>query len=235
MGLTAVDGGLESEATVRIEPKAVTLAFSTSPGGLALTLNGTQSVGTPAIPTNQATFIVGSGLAIVAPSPQTLGGIQRTFTSWSDGSTSATRNLVAPASPWPSPLRANFVATSADVSIRQTGTLTSSGGGITWRVYAKNATGGLTATGLRVKVQLPGKLGVPIVLEAAGWSCRYKPAKDRLVCDARRSLPAWKSLIRFRTPIEGSGAQAKNVATVSSATRDVATANNTATTVVILP
>ena len=232
--LTATADGLESDATVRIEPKAVTLGFSTTPTGLALTINGTPKSGTLAAPTIPATFIVGSAFQVVA-STQVLNGLRRTFSRWSDGSTSASRTLVAPATPWATPLGATFVTTSADLSVQQTGALTSSGGGIKWRVTARNAAGALSASSVRVKVDLPGKLGPPVVLEAAGWSCRYKPAKHRLVCDRSSLAGGASSLITFRTPIERFGAQAKNVASISSATLDVATGNNTVSTVVILP
>ncbi len=232
--LTAMHNGSSSSTSVRIEPKTVALGFSTTPTGLALVINGTAYRGTSAAPTISGTFIVGSQTTVTAPTPQVLGGLQRSFTSWSDGSTSASRTITAPATPWPSPLGATFVVTSADLSVKQTGVLSSTGRSIAWKVVALNAPGGLRATDVRVRVDLPAKLGTP-TFDAPGWSCRFRGAIDRIVCD-RSSLAAGdRSPIRFTTVIERDGAQAKSVASVSSATKDVAPANDSVTTVVLLP
>ena len=234
IGLAAVSAGLESEATVRVEPKSVTLGFTTSPNRLRLAINESSLRGTSGAPTISPTFIVGSTIGLVAPSPQVLDGIERTFDRWTDGSVAASRNLVAPASPWASPLGAVFRSSSADLSLVQTGTLSSTGRSIGWKVVVRNAAGGKRANDVRVRVDLPAKLGSP-TFDAPGWSCRYRPLKHRVVCD-RPSLAAGdKAVIRFRTPLIGDGAKAMNVAWVASDTKDVSRANDRDTTVVQLP
>ena len=90
--LTATDsGGLSSTASVRLDPRTVVLSFQTNPGGLQLSVNG--SLATAAF---TRTVIVGSRNSISAPSPQTKGGKQQLFTSWSDGG-AGTHDVVAPA------------------------------------------------------------------------------------------------------------------------------------------
>jgi glucose/arabinose dehydrogenase len=78
--LTATDsGGLTDTKTIRLDPKTVSLTLSSSPGGFALTLNGTQL---PAPFTR--TVIQGSTNTISAPSPQTKAKKPWQFNSWSD-------------------------------------------------------------------------------------------------------------------------------------------------------
>lgn len=90
--LTANDsGGLTDTKSVRLEPKTVELSFRTNPRGLQLTV-GSASGTTPF----SRTVIVGSSNSISAPSPQTLGGTNYQFASWSDGE-AQTHNIVAPA------------------------------------------------------------------------------------------------------------------------------------------
>ncbi len=92
LSLTATDaGGLSSTASVRLLPKTSTLSFQTTPAGLSLTFNGTNAA-TP----YTRTVIVGSRNSVSAPSPQTAKGKQY-FRSWSDGVTTASRTIVAPA------------------------------------------------------------------------------------------------------------------------------------------
>ena len=92
--LTATDsGGLKDTKTLRLDPRIVTLTFQTTPGGLRLAVNGTQS--TSAF---TRTVIVGSSNTVSAVTPQTKGKQTYTFTSWSDSSTApATRTITAPA------------------------------------------------------------------------------------------------------------------------------------------
>jgi hypothetical protein len=232
--LTATHSGVSSATTVRIEPKTVALGFTTSPTGLALVLNGTAYRGTAAAPTITGTFIIGSQTSVSAATPQILNGLQRSFSRWSDGSTNASRTIKAPATPWTTPLGATFTVTSADLSVRQTGVLSSTRRSIAWKVVALNATGGLRATDVRVRVDLPAKLGTP-TFDAPGWSCRFRSAIDRVVCDRDALAAGDRSAIRFTTVINRYGSKATNVAWISSATRDVATANNSVTTVVLLP
>jgi PKD domain len=78
--LTATDsGGLSDTQTIALDPKTVTLSFSSSPSGLQLTLNGTAFT-TPF--TKQV--ILNSANGVAAPTPQTLSGSTYDFSSWSD-------------------------------------------------------------------------------------------------------------------------------------------------------
>ena len=79
--LTAVDsGGLQDTQVMRLDPATVELTLRSQPVGLELALGGT----TATAPFTRR-VIKGSTNSISAPSPQTLGGIPRVFTSWSDG------------------------------------------------------------------------------------------------------------------------------------------------------
>ena len=89
--LTATDsGGLTDTKSVRLDPKTVALTFQSEPAGLQLTV-GSSSGTTPFT----RTVIVGSKNSVSAPSPQTLGGINYSFASWSDGGAQS-HDIVAP-------------------------------------------------------------------------------------------------------------------------------------------
>ncbi len=78
--LTATDaGGLQSSASVLLQPQTVDLTFQTSPPGLRLTVNAAAAT-TPFA----RTVIVGSANSIGAPTPQMMEGVHQ-FTAWSDG------------------------------------------------------------------------------------------------------------------------------------------------------
>jgi uncharacterized repeat protein (TIGR01451 family) len=90
--LVATDaGGLTNTKSVLLNPKTVVLGFESTPAGLQLAVNDSQS----AAPFTR-TVIVGSVNTVSAPSPQTLGGSTYTFFSWSDGG-AASHNITAPA------------------------------------------------------------------------------------------------------------------------------------------
>jgi len=92
--LTATDsGGLTGSTTVRLDPKTVTLTFTSDPSKAQLTFNGASSA-----TTFTRTVIVGSSNTIGAPSGQRVRGKTWNFSSWSDGG-AQTHNIVAPASP----------------------------------------------------------------------------------------------------------------------------------------
>jgi glucose/arabinose dehydrogenase/PKD repeat protein len=89
--LTATDsGGLTDTKTIRLDPKTVTLTFSSIPGGLRLAVGGTE--GTASF---TRTVIQGSTNTISAVSPQTKGKRSYAFTSWSDGG-AQTHTITAP-------------------------------------------------------------------------------------------------------------------------------------------
>lgn len=90
--LTATDsGGLSTTVVRRLDPRMVTLTFSSVPGGMTLTV-GTSS--------SRATFtrsvVVGSSNTVSAVSPQLKGNKQYAFATWSDGG-AQTHTIVAPA------------------------------------------------------------------------------------------------------------------------------------------
>ena len=91
--LTATDsGGLSDTESLRLDPKTVSITLNSSPGGFALTLNGSQL---PAPFTR--TVIQGSANTISAPSPQIKGKKSWQFQSWSDGG-AQTHVVTAPSS-----------------------------------------------------------------------------------------------------------------------------------------
>jgi PKD repeat protein len=90
--LTATDsGGLTGTRTLRLDPRTVVLSFQTTPGGLELAVNGTQSTAT-----FTRTVIVGSTNTVSAITPQPKGGKSYSFASWSDDG-AQTHTIVAPA------------------------------------------------------------------------------------------------------------------------------------------
>jgi PKD repeat protein len=90
--LTAKDsGGLQDTESLQLDPRTVVLTFATTPGGLRLTVNGSQGTAT-----FTRTVIIGSSNSISAITPQTKSKRTYTFSSWSDGG-AQTHNIVAPA------------------------------------------------------------------------------------------------------------------------------------------
>ena len=90
--LTATDsGGLTTTVTRRLDPRTVVLSFQTNPGAMRIVVNGVEATAT-----FSRTVIVGSSNTVTAVSPQTKGGKQYVFSSWSDGG-AQTHTVVAPA------------------------------------------------------------------------------------------------------------------------------------------
>ncbi|WP_318306930.1 PQQ-dependent sugar dehydrogenase [Amycolatopsis solani] len=101
--LTATDStGRTGSKTIDLQPKTVTLNFTSSPSQAMLTVGGTQQR-TPF----SRTVIAGSVNSISANSPQNLppANLKYAFTSWAHGG-ARTQNVVAP--PTPATYRANF-------------------------------------------------------------------------------------------------------------------------------
>ncbi|MGI8686027.1 MAG: PQQ-dependent sugar dehydrogenase [Acidimicrobiales bacterium] len=91
--LTATDaGGLTDTKNVLMYPRTVPLTFQSSPSGLQVAV-GSSAAATPFT----RTVIIGSTNSVSASSPQTLGGTQYVFSSWSDGG-AQTHAVVAPSS-----------------------------------------------------------------------------------------------------------------------------------------
>jgi Concanavalin A-like lectin/glucanases superfamily len=92
--LTATDsGGQSDDDSVELQPQTVDLTFASAPSGLQLVV-GSASETTPFT----RTVIVGSLNSISATTPQSQGGTEYGFSSWSDGG-AQTHNIVAPAAP----------------------------------------------------------------------------------------------------------------------------------------
>jgi cysteine-rich repeat protein len=90
--LTATDsGGLQTTVSRSLFPATVVVHLDSAPPGLALAI-GSEVAATPF----QRTVIVGSAQSISAPAPQSLGGSDYLFASWSDGG-AQTHTVVAPA------------------------------------------------------------------------------------------------------------------------------------------
>lgn len=79
--LTARDpGGASDTGRVRIDPRTVQLTFTSAPAGLQVVAGG-DAAATPIT----RTVIVGNPVGVSAPSPQQVGGVTHTFSSWSHG------------------------------------------------------------------------------------------------------------------------------------------------------
>jgi chitodextrinase len=88
--LTATDSDGNSDTdSVELQPQTVSLSFATQPTGLQLVV-GSTSQATPFT----RTVIAGSSNSVSATTPQSQGGRQYTFSSWSDGG-AQTHNVVA--------------------------------------------------------------------------------------------------------------------------------------------
>jgi glucose/arabinose dehydrogenase/chitodextrinase len=88
--LTVTDaGGLSDTETLQLDPRTVDLSFDSAPSGLQLTVGSTSST-TPFT----RTVIEGSSNSITAPTPQSLGGTNYGWVSWSDGG-ARSHNVVA--------------------------------------------------------------------------------------------------------------------------------------------
>src|SRR5262249_374166 len=83
-------GGLTGTTSVSVNPRTVTLTFTTNPAGLQLAV-GSASQTTPFT----VTVIQGSTNSVNAASPQALGSLTYSFGSWSDGG-AASHLITAP-------------------------------------------------------------------------------------------------------------------------------------------
>jgi PKD repeat protein len=92
LSLTAKDsGGLTNTKVLRLDPKTVALTFQSTPGGLQLTVNGTQAKSS-----FSRTVIIGSTNTVSAITPQQKGPKNYAFVSWSDGG-GQSHTIIAPA------------------------------------------------------------------------------------------------------------------------------------------
>ncbi len=123
--LTATDSaGASASTTLRLDPKTVVLSIRTSTPGLAVVVAGVSQV-TP----YDHTAIRGGVVSLTAPSPQTVGGVTYTFSSWSDGG--AASHVVSAAA------AATFTATytsSAPPPVSYVNTVTADAPVVWWRL-----------------------------------------------------------------------------------------------------
>jgi PKD repeat protein len=92
--LTATDSeGLSGSSSVRLDPRTVTLSFTSNPSKAKLTVGGVTGT-----TTFTRTVIVGSSVSISAVTPQRIRGKDHVFSSWSDGG-AQTHTIVAPSGP----------------------------------------------------------------------------------------------------------------------------------------
>ena len=95
--LTATDsGGLTGEDEVSIQPETVVLTLASAPLGAQVQAGVEGALDTFTAPV-EITAIVGGSLTIGVPSPQAIGGVNYTFSTWSDGGAQS-HAITAPAS-----------------------------------------------------------------------------------------------------------------------------------------
>lgn len=188
--LTATDSaGARASTSVRLDPRPVNITLASDPSGLQLAMFS-GVVTTPAT----RTVIVGSTNGIGAPSPQTLGGSDYEFVSWSDGGAAA-HNVPAAATPVtytatyravPSGLVAAYSfdqgsgGIAADASGRgHTGTLS---GGATWTAAGRHG-GAVSLDGATGMVTVPDAADLRLsgALTAEAWVRPSSVARRRTV------------------------------------------------------
>src|SRR4029453_17502432 len=149
--LTATDaGGLTDTKTLRLDPRTVDLTFQSSPSSLQLVV-GSSSSTTPFT----RTVIEGSNNSISAPSPQTLGGTDYAWASWSDGGAQSHNVIATPAATYTAAYQALPPAQSANLTLAKTGAM--SGPNAVWNLSVSNQ-GPNAAQNVVVTDVLPSRL-----------------------------------------------------------------------------
>jgi uncharacterized repeat protein (TIGR01451 family) len=218
--LTATDSqGLTNVASVNLNPQTASLNFLSSPAGLQLTVGTSAPQATPFT----QTVIVNSVNSVQATSPQgSLPNIWE-FSSWSDGG-AQNHNITAPAGT--SSYTATY-ATHADLAIGVTPSPEPVGAGatLTYTLNVSNA-GPSQAGSVSVTDTLPA--GTAFVSAAGtGWTCS---GTGPVTCTMPSLGIAAAAPITLTVTAPAEGGAILNSATVSSATNDPATGNNTAAT-----
>jgi uncharacterized repeat protein (TIGR01451 family) len=165
------------------------------------------------------TVIEGSNNSVSALSPQTLGGTDYAWSSWSDEGTQP-HNILASAS---ATYTAAYQAVqSADLVVAKTGALN---GVATWTLSVSNQGPG-AAEGVAVTDTLPSRVSY---VSAPG--CTYNPSTRTVHCNAGSLAQSGTASFTITTtaPNKGNG-WVINTGQVSSSTPDPNTANNTAGT-----
>jgi uncharacterized repeat protein (TIGR01451 family) len=212
--LTATDaGGLTATETLRLDPRTVELSFQSSPSGLQLTV-GSSSSPTPFT----RTVIEGSNNTISAPTPQTLGGTDYGWVSWSDGGAQS-HNITASAAA--AYTAAYQVVTSANLALTKSGALN---GNAVWTLRVDNL-GPSAAQDVVVTDTLPSRLS----FDSATPGCTYNGSTRIVRCAVASLGQSTSASFTITTSITGKGGGwITNTAQVSSSTPDPSTANNTA-------
>ncbi len=216
--LTATDAqGLTGTASVDLYPQTTSLNFLTSPPGLSLTV-GTSPPQTA--PFTQ-TVIVGSVNAVQATSPQGAYPNVWDFVSWSDGG-AQNHNITAPAEA--SSYTAAY-ATHADLSIAASAAPEPVGAGAALvDTFSVANAGPSQANNVSVAVTLPSGAAF-VSAGGSGWSCS---GSGPVTCGLA-SLgigPAAPLVVNLTAPAEAGVITGS--ASVSSATADLVTVNNSA-------
>ena len=217
--LTATDSAhLSSTVSVFLYPRTVSLTFQSSPTGLLLVAGTTVGV-TPF----SRTVIVGSQTEVVAPSPQTSGGVPFTFASWSDGG-AADHEVVAGASP--ATILATYLA--ADLSLQAAAAPSACvGSAITWTLSTSNA-GPTAAIGLSIAAPLPSGASLAS-WSGDGWSCS---GPTNVVCTRARLDPGAAPDVVLTVTAPSVVGDILLAASVSSPTSDPDQSNNGASVTV---
>jgi uncharacterized repeat protein (TIGR01451 family) len=216
--LTATDaGGLTDTKTLQLDPRTVVLTFQSSPAGLQLVV-GSSSSATPFT----RTVIEGSNNSISAPSPQTLGGTDYAWASWSDGGAQSHNVIANAATMYTAAYQALPPAQSANLALAKTGAM--SGQNAVWTLSLSNQ-GPNAAQNVVLTDVLPSRLSL---VSAPG--CTYTSSTRTVRCELASLAQGGAASFTITTSVTGKGnGWITNTAQASSSTPDPNTANNTAT------
>jgi uncharacterized repeat protein (TIGR01451 family) len=216
--LTATDaGGLSDAKSLQLDPRTVVLTFQSSPSGLQLVV-GSSSSATPFT----RTVIEGSNNSISALSPQTLGGTDYAWSSWSDGGAQSHNVVANAAATYTAAFQALPPAQSANLALAKTGAM--SGGNAVWNLSVGNQ-GPNSAQNVVVTDVLPSRVSF---VSAPG--CTYTGSTRTVRCELASLAQGGAASFTITTSVSGKGnGWITNTAQVSSSTPDPNTANNTAT------
>jgi uncharacterized repeat protein (TIGR01451 family) len=166
--------------------------------------------------------IEGSNNSISAPSPQTLGGTDYAWSSWSDGGAQSHNVIAKAAAAYTAAFQALPPAQSANVALAKSAAL--SGGDAVWNLSVSNL-GPNAAQTVVVTDVLPSRLSF---VSAPG--CTYTGSTRTVRCDLASLAQGGAASFTLTTSISAKGnGWITNTAQVSSSTPDPNTANNTAT------
>ena len=218
--LTATDSqGLQSTASVNVNPQTVDLTLQSAPAGLQLTA-GTTTAAAPFL----KTVIVNSQTGLDAPSPQGAFPDVYDFSSWSDGGAQS-HTVVAGAAP------VTYTATYAIHADLSVGVLAApepvgAGATLTYTLSVANA-GPSQASSLTLTDTLPP--GVAFVsASGTGWSCS---GTTTVTCTLPSLGIASAAPVSIVVTAPSAAGPITDTATIASTTADAVLANNTASVV----